>query len=341
MPSSEEGGPERPLDEFSLIGKFFSSWTDVPVPWKSQGIGDDCAFLDLGAVRLAVTCDMMAIGTHFLDSADPYTVGRKALAVNLSDLAAAGASPRAFFLSIGLPAADPAWLERFSAGLREEARRYRCALLGGDTTKAASVGEKPGKTVISITAIGELAPGAGTGRTGAAPGDDIWVSGTPGDAFAALLAAWGRLRVSEEALPYLKSRMDTPTPRVELGQELLGIAGAAADVSDGFCADLGHILERSGVSAEIFWPDFPRSDALRTLPEAVQKRCALSGGDDYELVFTAPAARRESVKQAALRAGCRVSRVGRILPAGCENRILEADGSVSAFAGGFNHFSDS
>jgi thiamine-monophosphate kinase len=341
MPGSEESGPERPLDEFSLIGRFFSSWTDVPVAWKSQGIGDDCAFLDLGSVRLAVTADMMALGTHFLDTADPYTVGRKALAVNLSDLAAAGAVPRAFFLTIGLPEADPAWLARFSEGLHEEARRYSCPLLGGDTTKAAPVGGKAGKTVISITAIGELPCGKGTGRAGSAPGEDIWVSGTPGDAFAALLSAWGELEVPRNVLPYLKSRMDTPTPRVALGHELLGIATAAADVSDGFCADLGHILERSGVAAELFWPDFPRSDALRTLPEDVQRRCALSGGDDYELVFTAPAARREDVKQAALRAGCTVARVGRTLPADRENRVLNADGSFSAFAGGFNHFSDS
>ena len=176
----------NPLDEFGVISRFFTDRSFYPSAWPSQGAGDDCAFLDVGPMRLAVTADMMALGSHFLENASPYTVGRKALAVNLSDLAAAGSEPKAFFLSISLPRIDENWLEGFSKGLMEEARRFNCPLRGGDTVKSfVRPGQAP-YTAISITAMGELPAGKGLTRAGARVGDDVWVSGTPGDAFAAL-----------------------------------------------------------------------------------------------------------------------------------------------------------
>lgn len=176
----------NPLDEFGVISRFFTDRSFYPSAWPSQGAGDDCAFLDVGPMRLAVTADMMALGSHFLENASPYTVGRKALAVNLSDLAAAGSEPKAFFLSISLPRIDENWLEGFSRGLLEEARRFNCPLRGGDTVKSfAKPGQSP-YTAISITAMGELPAGKGLTRAGARVGEDIWVSGPPGDAFAAL-----------------------------------------------------------------------------------------------------------------------------------------------------------
>ena len=247
-------------------------------------------------MRLAVTADMMALGSHFLENASPYTVGRKALAVNLSDLAAAGSEPKAFFLSISLPRIDENWLEGFSKGLMEEARRFNCPLRGGDTVKSfVRPGQAP-YTAISITAMGELPAGKGLTRAGARVGDDVWVSGTPGDAFAALGQIFGYWTFAEPLFGYFRSRMDLPEPRVALGPGLLNAATACCDISDGLVGDLKHILERSGVSARLFWPAFPKSDAMKLLPEAIQQRCILSGGDDYELLFTAPSHCRGEVE---------------------------------------------
>ena len=246
----------NPLDEFGVISRFFTDRSFYPSAWPSQGAGDDCAFLDVGPMRLAVTADMMALGSHFLENASPYTVGRKALAVNLSDLAAAGSEPKAFFLSISLPRIDENWLEGFSRGLLEEARRFNCPLRGGDTVKSfAKPGQSP-YTAISITAMGELPAGKGLTRAGARVGEDIWVSGTPGDAFAALGQIFGYWTFVEPLLGYFRSRMDLPEPRVALGRGLLNTATACCDISDGLIGDLKHILERSGVSARLFWPAF-------------------------------------------------------------------------------------
>lgn len=320
-----------------MIGRFFTQRCSFPEAWPSQGVGDDCAFLDVGTVRIAVSADMMAQSTHFLDTADPYTVGRKALAVNLSDLAAAGSKPRAFFLSIALPKADEAWLERFSRGLFEESERYGCPLRGGDTTKSPIIDGKS-KYTISITVMGELPVGCGLTRSGAVPGDDIWVSGTPGDAFAALSVHWGNLKCGSDDFAYFASRMDTPTPRVELGNALLGLASAAADISDGLAGDLGHILERSQVSAVLDWEAMPRSDALTRLSDAWQKRCVLAGGDDYELIFTAPASRRDQIKALDGKFGCRVTRIGRIVSGNAPLQVLDAAGSAVEWDSSFNHF---
>ena len=261
--------------EFQIIDRFFTH--DAFGEWRSQGVGDDCAIIDMPGNRIAVTTDMMAVGTHFLPGARPEDIGYKALAVNLSDLAAAGASPRAFFLSIGLPERDDEWLAGFSRGLMALAESSGCALLGGDTTRTAEVGGTHAPVTISITAMGSLPEGKGLTRAGAKPGDDIWVSGTVGDAYAALKHRWGHWQLMPDAAEALFPRMDRPTPRNMLGSALLDLATACADVSDGLLADLGHILERSGVSGSILWEAVPVSSALRALSPAAQQEAALTG----------------------------------------------------------------
>lgn len=327
--------------EFQIIDRFFTHSSFGA--WKSQGIGDDCALIDTGVERIAVTTDMMAIGTHFLPSCAPENVGYKALAVNLSDLAAAGATPRAFFLSIGLPDRDDAWLAKFSQGMMALARETGCALLGGDTTRTAEVADKRAPVTISITAMGSLPAGKGITRTGARPGDDIWVSGTLGDAYAGLKIAWGHWSAMDRPTAYFKSRMERPTARVELGEALLDIASAAADISDGLLADLGHILERSDVGADLVWDAMPRSEALMMLTEAQQQEAALSGGDDYELIFTAPREARERIEQLSRATSLRISRIGKIRARDSSNNlILRTDAGIviATPTPGFNHFAN-
>lgn len=169
-------------------------------------------------------------------------------------------------------------------------------------------------------------------------GDDVWVSGTPGDAFAALGQIFGYWTFAEPLFGYFRSRMDLPEPRVALGPGLLNAATACCDISDGLVGDLKHILERSGVSARLFWPAFPKSDAMKLLPEAIQQRCILSGGDDYELLFTAPSHCRGEVERIAERAGTRVSRIGEIVPAGDPLKVIDANGAEVACGASFNHF---
>lgn len=324
--------------DFQIIEKFFTYQTFGA--WKSQGVGDDCAIIDTGAGRIAVTCDMMALGTHFLPDADPEDVGYKALAVNLSDLAAAGAVPRAFFLSIGLPRRDDGWLADFSRGLMKIARESGCALLGGDTTRTPEVQGRHAPVTISITAMGDLPAGMGLTRKGAKPGDDIWVSGTVGDAYAALKCRWGAWSVMPDLEPELFARMDRPTPRIALGQALLGAASAAADISDGLLADLGHILERSGVSAEIEWEKIPTSVALQSMTPARQHEAALAGGDDYELIFTAPPSSAERIYEAGLLSGTPVTRIGRVIERTSRAvTVRTPDGRpVLLVTEGFDHF---
>ena len=324
--------------EFQIIEKFFTYQTFGA--WKSQGVGDDCAIIDTGAGRIAVTCDMMALGTHFLPEADPEDVGYKALAVNLYDLAAAGAVPRAFFLSIGLPRRDDGWLADFSRGLMKLARESGCALLGGDTTRTPEVQGRHAPVTISITAMGDLPAGMGLTRKGAKPGDDIWVSGTVGDAYAALKCRWGAWSVMPDLEPELFARMDRPTPRIALGQALLGAASAAADISDGLLADLGHILERSGVSAEIEWEKIPTSVALQSMTPARQHEAALAGGDDYELIFTAPPSSAERIYEAGLLSGTPVTRIGRVIERTSRAvTVRTPDGlPVLLVTEGFDHF---
>jgi len=314
--------------EFELIARYFTR----PARTAGLGVGDDCALLAAPAgLSLAITADMLVEGTHFLPGADARKLGYKALAVNLSDLAAMGADPRWFLLAIALPNENETWLAGFSAGLFALADEHKIELVGGDTTR--------GPLNISITAIGTLPIGYALRRDGATLGDDIWVSGSTGDAALGLARLQGRVRLSEEHAALCVARLEMPQPRIALGRKLRGIACAAIDVSDGLLADLGHILERSKVGAEIEFASLPRSAAIGNCADAdLARACLLAGGDDYELVFTAPASQRDAVAAAAASVDVPVTRIGRIV-AGDALALLDADGKpMPVGKKGYDHF---
>ena len=295
------------LSEFDVIRRFFTH----RAAGATLGVGDDAALVRLRAgMELAVSADMLVEDQHFLAGADPALLGHKALAVNLSDMAAMGATPRWATLALALPRVDERWLGAFSRGFMRLARRHRVDLVGGDTTR--------GPLAICVQIMGEVPKGRALRRDGAKAGDEIWVSGHLGSAALGLAAINGRLRVPARERAALAQRLHAPTPRVALGIELRRIAHSAIDVSDGFLADLGHICERSGVAAVVHWEALPAAPFVRALAQRtdVAERAILAGGDDYELCFTAPRARRSAVIRAAERAGTEVMVVGRIVPRG-------------------------
>ncbi|ROZ79351.1 thiamine-phosphate kinase [Ramlibacter sp. WS9] len=318
------------MGEFELIDRFFKR----PVTRSPLGIGDDCALLAPAAgMELAVSSDMLVEGRHFLSTVDPFKLGHKALAVNLSDLAACGARPLAFTLALAMPRAEEAWLEPFSRGLLALADEHACELVGGDTTR--------GPLNICITVFGEVPQGQALLRSGARDGDDIYASGTLGEARLALEAFRGTVSLPADVFEAARARMEQPTPRVALGQALRGIATAAVDVSDGLLGDLGHILRRSGVGARIDTAAAGRlmmPSCAAAVDEDRALEYALAGGDDYELVFTAPAASRDAVEAAAQGAGTRVTRIGGI-EAGSGLRLVDARGEpLQRRFGSFDHF---
>jgi thiamine-monophosphate kinase len=281
-------------------------------------------------MQLAVSSDMLIEGRHFLSTVDPVKLGHKALAVNLSDLAACGAKPLGFTLALALPRADEAFLEGFARGLFALADAHGIELVGGDTTQ--------GPLNICITAMGEVPAGGALLRSGARPGDDLYVSGTVGDARLALEVFRGSERLRGEDFDTVREAMERPQPRVALGLALRGIASSAIDVSDGLLGDLGHILRRSGVAAVVEVDAVPRSAVLAAQPLALQRTCTLAGGDDYELIFTAPRDAADRVQAAAREAGTAVTRIGRI-EAGQGLRLLDRDRrEVHNTYGSFDHF---
>ncbi|WP_322042554.1 thiamine-phosphate kinase [Paraburkholderia sp. J67] len=293
------------LSEFSLIDRYFAQRARTNTRRAALGIGDDCALLAPAAGEvLAISTDMLVEGRHFFPDIDPHALGHKALAVNLSDLAAMGAAPLGFTLAFALPRPTEDWLAAFSAGMFELADRFDCELIGGDTTA--------GPLNLCLTVFGSVRQDVALRRDAAQPGDDIWVSGTPGDARAGLGVLRGEWQVSEADATQFRRALEYPEPRVALGLALRGVARAALDISDGLAGDLRHILERSNLAAAIDVDALPVSPALARLPREVQLQCALAGGDDYELCFTAAPAQREAVEAAAQQAGVRVTRIGKI-----------------------------
>ena len=315
------------LGEFDLIAKFFTR----TVTRAALGVGDDCALFSASpGMQLAVSSDMLVEGRHFLPTVAPQRLGHKALAVNLSDLAACGASPIAFTLALALPRVDEIFLAGFARGLLALADEHACELIGGDTTQ--------GPLNICITVFGEVPTGQALLRSGAHAGDDLYVSGTLGDARLALEVFRDTVSLSGEAFDSVRLAMEQPQPRVALGTALRGVATSAIDVSDGLIGDLRHILRRSGVGAVIHVDALPRSAVMQAMPEALQRECTLAGGDDYELVFTAPPAAADRVQAAARHAGTRVTCIGRIESlAGL--RLLDAVGrAVPDTFNSFDHF---
>ena len=324
------------MGEFELIRRHFQRAAGGPS--VALGIGDDCALLQPSpGHQLAISSDMLVEGRHFFPDVHPQALGHKALAVNLSDLAAMGARPLGFTLALALPHADDAWLRDFSDGLLALADAHACPLVGGDTTR--------GPLNICITVFGEVLPGAALRRDAARPGDDLYLSGRTGEARLAL----ERLRGTPWALVVApdggcRERLERPTPRLALGRALAGLdrwegrAPAAIDLSDGLAGDLGHILRASGVGADIRLADLPIAPSLRGLPEAQRLECLLHGGDDYELLFTAPPSARNAIATASAASQTPVQRIGVITPQ-TGLRLTRADGATETLnATGFDHF---
>lgn len=319
------------MGEFDLIARYFAR----PVRRNPLGVGDDCALLQPApGMQLAVSTDMLVEGRHFLSTVDPRRLGHKALAVNLSDLAACGAQPLAFTLSLSLPQVDERWLAGFSQGLFALADAHGCELVGGDTTR--------GPLCINITVFGEVPAGQTLLRSGAHAGDDLWVSGTLGDARLALEAFRGTVSLPQDVFETARLRLEQPQPRVALGVALRGIASAAIDLSDGLAGDLAHVLRLSNAGATIELPRVPSllaaARAGLQLPAERIEDLVLSGGDDYELAFTAAPQRRAAVEAAAAATGTPATRIGRI-DAEPGLRVLDVDGRTleRSFAS-FDHF---
>ena len=327
------------MGEFDLIARYFTR----PTRRAALGVGDDCALLlPAPGTQLAISSDMLVQGRHFFADVDPFTLGHKALAVNLSDLAACGATPLAFTLALALPQADDAWLAPFSRGLLALADAHGCELIGGDTTQ--------GPLNICITVFGEVPVVHGNSqallRSGARAGDDVYVSGTLGDARLALDALRGTVDLPSAVLAQARQRLEQPTPRVALSQALRGVASAAIDVSDGLLGDLRHILKASAVGATIDTSiaiDLIAACARPDWDTAIissekQLDYVLAGGDDYELAFTAPAAARQAVQAAARQADTPVMRIGRI-DAEAGLRLIDAAGkALTRNFSSFDHF---
>lgn len=317
------------LGEFDLIDRLLK-----PLAWGFPGaldLADDAAVIDVPAGRqLVIAKDAIVADVHFLAGDPPELVAGKLLRVNLSDLAAMGAEPLAYLTAIARPPAiDDAWLQRFTSGLLADQRRFGCHLIGGDTTSTT------GPLVLSLTILGTVPTGEALLRSGARPGDDVWVSGTLGDAAIGLRVLRGLAVTEDEALE-LVGRYRTPSPRLVLGQALRGLASSAIDVSDGLVADLAHICAESKVAAVIHGATLPLSDVARGVPGA--REAALTGGDDYELLFTAPSARRSAVECLASRVGHAITRIGS-MKEGAGVRVVEADGQPIALPRqGWRHF---
>lgn len=316
------------VSEFDLIRRYFTH----PARNAVLGVGDDAALIrPTPGMEVAVSTDMLVAGKHFFSDDDPRQLGHKALAVNLSDMAAMGAIPRWATLSLALPEADEGWLKGFAEGFLETAHKYSVDLIGGDTTR--------GPLNICVQIMGEVSAGMALRRDGAKPGDEIWVSGHLGAAALALAHLQRRIELTPPDAAACLPALHMPSPRVALGEALVGVARSAIDISDGLLADLSHILESSGVAAEVAFAALPASTVLRArLHEEVARNCLLAGGDDYELCFTAPPSRREDILALSRRLELPLTAVG-IIREGSGLRLLDAEGKdMPIGALGFDHF---
>ena len=323
------------MTEFDLIARYFTR----PSNQAAVGVGDDCAIINPSPdMQLAISSDMLVEGRHFFHDVSPYSLGHKALAVNLSDLAACGAAPVAFTLALALPSINETWLQEFSRGLWALADAHSCELIGGDTTQ--------GPLTICITALGEIPRGRALLRSGARVGDDIYVSGTLGDARLALDALQGRIQLPPDILANVRLRLELPTPRIALGTALRAIATSAIDISDGLAGDLGHILKASGVGARIdaeitinLIAACARIDWARGQFDTKKRlEMVFSGGDDYELAFTAPPAARPAVQTVSASSHTPVTRIG-VIEMQPGLRLVDGGGNpVTTPFKSFDHF---
>jgi len=319
------------MSEFNLIQDYFTR----PTTHTSLGIGDDAALISLKpGMELAISADMLVAGTHFFADADAYKLGWKSLAVNLSDMAAMGAQAKWATLAIALPGVDAAWLRQFSAGFFACATQFNIDLIGGDTTR--------GSLTISVQIMGEVPTGQALKRSGAKPGDEVWVSGHLGDAALALAQLQGQLSLPASVLAQCLAALHTPQPRISLGLGLRGLANSAIDISDGLAADLGHILAASNVGAELQLsaiPHTPLSNITDSLKDKRLLKAVLAGGDDYELCFSAPTSNHANIMLLGQKLGVALTVIGHITT-GTDLTVRGLDQQILDFKEtGFDHFS--
>ena len=333
------------LGEFELIERILRRPQDAQRGRVALGGGDDCALLQpQPGEQWAVSTDTLVEGRHFLSTVDPQALGHKALAVNLSDLAACGAQPQVCTLNLTLPRAEEAWLRGFARGFFELADAQGIVLAGGDTTG--------GPLSITVTVMGTVPMGTALLRSGARAGDDLWVShplgGGMGDARLALEVFRGHAGLPQEGFEAVRQRMERPQPRVALGMALRGVAHAAIDLSDGLTGDLGHVLRASGVGAQLWWAALPRSAWVAAQPMALQREALLAGGDDYELLLSAPPSMRAEMAARAADCSTGLTRIGRVVPGSglqvFDDEATAASGAspwaASVLPQGFDHFRD-
>lgn len=317
------------LSEFGLIKQYFQQQS-VSRKDVTKGIGDDCALVNVPAnTELAVSTDTLVADVHFYADVDPQSLGHKALAVNLSDLAAMGAIPAWASLAITLPQAEQAWLEKFANGFMGLAEYYDLQLIGGDTTK--------GPLSITVTIHGHVPQGKSLRRDQAKPGDWLYVSGTLGDAAAGLAVVQQKLALTEPE--YFINRLQQPSPRVTVGAALRPIASSCIDISDGLAQDLKHILTSSECGAVLELEQIPVHEQLQHLSFEQQMQFALAGGDDYELLFSVPEEKKALLQSVAQQTGVKLTCIGR-LQAGPSTLTLKHHGQPQQLAlAGWDHFS--
>lgn len=315
--------------EFALIRRHFTR----PARHTDLAVGDDAALIRPSAgMQLAISTDMLVAGTHFFADTDPEDLGWKTLAVNVSDLAAMGAQPRWVVLAASLPAADEAWIAAFARGFFACSEAFGIDVIGGDTTR--------GPLNLCPTIFGEVPVGQAITRAGARPGDDLWISGAPGRAALGLAQLRGEATLAGADRADCLAALHRPQPRVALGLALRGLASSLLDVSDGLLGDLGHILEQSAVGAVISAGALPLAPLEAACGDAALAfRACTAGGDDYELLFTAPVARRAEVGALAERLHLPLHRIGSITPAEQGLRLRDHDGQLRPLAAnGYDHF---
>ncbi len=318
--------------EFDLIREYFTQ----PTQQTNLSIGDDAALISVGSgMELAISADMLVAGTHFFHDADAYKLGWKSLAVNVSDMAAMGANPKWATLAIALPHLDKDWLAAFSHGFFACAKVFNIDLIGGDTTR--------GPLTVSIQIMGEVPKGKAIKRSGAKPGDDIWVSGTLGDAALGLAHLQGKMQdklaLDDGYIEYCLHALHAPNPRVELGMALRNIATSAIDISDGLLSDLGHILKSSSLGAQLHLSQLPTSAFIsQHLHEKHIQQYVIAGGDDYELCFTAPPSAQEKINNLSQQLNLKLTNIGSI---SSTPELLVYDASQKSMSfnkTGYDHF---
>lgn len=319
------------MDEFELISRFFKN-NGITRKDVDLGIGDDGAVVTVPEnCQLVVTTDTLISGVHFFPDMDPRALGHRALAVNLSDLAAMGAEPAWISLALTLPEADIHWLEEFTAGMHEIAEYFNVQIIGGDTTK--------GPLTISVCAKGTVPKGKALKRSGAKNGDWIYVSGPLGDSGVAIEAQKGKHSLSPRQLEAVKKRFEYPSPRVAAGQVLRGLASSAIDISDGLIADLQHIIDLSGVGAIIDVEKVPVSDVLKeALTQDEYLPYALAYGDDYELLFTVPEDNKGMLEINLRQYGVEAVCIGQIKGNAGEIELLKSEERFEINEKGYQHF---